>query len=282
MTRDVFSRPPGRRPERLSRRALLGLGWPARARADIDYDSVSERVKAGWEREGHEPWLRAIEPAAEVLVELADIGPGARVLDAAAGDGNVTRAALARGAEIDACDFAREMTARGQARCPEARWQIGDVQALPYSDGEFDAVLSTFGAVLAPRARRTANELVRVVKPGGVVGLTAWVPRGLPGRLDELVVLPDGVRSPADWGVQAVVQERLELLLEGLALRTRTVQLRFDDADAFFAALVRPHALDLDEVRPWLEQLLASCNNAPPPRVEIDARYLVAIGRRAA
>jgi SAM-dependent methyltransferase len=282
VTRDVFARPPERQPQGLSRRALLRLGWTARSRADIDYDGVTERVRDGWEREGHEPWLRAIEPAAEVLAELAGIGPGARVLDAAAGDGNVTSAALARGAEVDSCDLAREMTARGRLRCPEARWRVGDVQALPYPDGEFDAVLSSFGAVLAPRARRTAGELARVAKPGGVVALAAWVPRGLPGRLDELVVLPDGVRPPADWGVQAVLQQRLEPLLEGLEVRTRTVQLRFEDADAFFSALLRPYELDFDEVRPWLERLLASCSTAPPPRVEIDARYLIAIGRRPA
>jgi SAM-dependent methyltransferase len=280
VTRDVFAKPPERRPQGLSRRALLRLGWTARARSDIDYDGVTERVRAGWERDGHEPWLRAIEPVAEVLVELAQVGPGRRVLDAAAGDGNVTRAALARDAEVDACDLARAMTERGRARCPDARWRVGDVQALPYPDGSFDAVLSSFGMVLAPRARRTARELLRVTRPGGLVALTAWVPRGLPGRLDELVLLPDGVRPPADWGVQAVMQQRLEPLLEDLEVRTRTVQLRFDTADAFFEALLRPHALEFDEARPWFERLLSSCNNLPPPQVEVDARYLVAMGRR--
>jgi SAM-dependent methyltransferase len=279
VTRDVYARPPGREPRGISRRALLGLGFTARARADIDYHGVTERVRAGWEREGHEPLLRALEPVADVLVELADIGPGDRVLDAGAGDGNVARAALARDAVVDACDLATAMTERGRARVPDARWRIGDVQALPYADGSFDAVLSSFGAIYGPRARRTARELARVARPGGVVALTAWVPRGLPGRLDELVVLPDGVRPPADWGVQAVAQERLEPLIDRLELRTRTVQLRFDDADAFFAALLRPLDLDADQVRPWLDRLLASCNNTPP-RVEVDARYLVAIGRR--
>jgi SAM-dependent methyltransferase len=280
VTRDVFSKPPGRESQGISRRSLLRLGFTARARADIDYDGVTERVRAGWERGGQEPWLRAIEPAAGVLAEVAQVGPGQRVLDAAAGDGNVARAALALGADVDACDLAKAMTERGRERCPDARWRSGDVQALPYPDGAFDAVLSSFGATLAPRARRTVGELVRVARPGGVVALTAWVPRGLPGRLDELVELPDGVRPPADWGVQAVVQQRLEPLLEGIEVRTRTVQLRFESADAFFAALLRPHRLDFDAVRPWLDRLLASCNAAPPPGVQIDARYLVALGRR--
>jgi SAM-dependent methyltransferase len=286
VTRDVFARPPGRQSQGMSRRALLRLGFTARARADIDYDGVTEQVRAGWERDGHEPWLRAIEPAAELLVELAGVQAGQRVLDAAAGDGNVAAAAHARGAEVDAVDLARAMTERGRARVPDARWRAGDVQALPYPDGGFDAVLSTFGAALAPRARRTARELARVVRPGGVVALTAWVPRGLPGRLDELVVLPDGVRPPADWGMQAVVRQRLEPLLGELEVRARTVQLRFPSTDAFFAALLRPHSGDFEAVRPWLHRLLDSCNNAPPAAdggtraVEIDARYLAVLGRR--
>ena len=292
MTRDIYAKAPARvggAQSRMSRRALLRLGFTARARADIDYDGVTERVRAGWERDGHESLLRAIEPAAGVLVELAEVGPGQRVLDAAAGDGNVAAAALARGAAVDACDLAPAMVERGRARCPDARWRTADVQELPYGDGAFDAVLSSFGAVLAPRARRAAHELVRVARPGGVVALTAWIPRGLPGRLDEFVEqlapLPDGVRSPAEWGVQAVARERLEPLLDGVQLRTRTVPLTFPDADAFFAALVHPTPLGADEritFRGVFDQLLASCNNVPPPAVQVDGRYLIAIGRRPA
>jgi SAM-dependent methyltransferase len=277
----------------MSRRSLLGLGFTARGRTDIDYDGVTERVRVAWAQGGHEPLLRMLEPVAEVLLELADVGPGQRVLDAAAGDGNVALAALARGAEVDACDIA--LADRGRERCPDARWRVGDVQALPYEDGAFDVVLSSFGAALAPRARRMARELVRVVRPGGVVSLTWWVPRGLPGRMDELVEgmapLPDGIRSPADWGVQAVVRQRLEPLLEQLELRTRTVRLSFPDADAVFEALVRPTPLDGEQraaIRPAFDELLSSCNNAPPPLgdeprpVEVDARYLIALGRRPA
>jgi SAM-dependent methyltransferase len=135
-----------------------------------------------------------------VLVQLAEVCAGQRVLDAAAGDGNVAAAALARGAAVDAWDLVPAMVERGRARCPDARWQTADVQELPYDDGSFDAVLSSFGAVLAPRARRTAHELVRIARPGGVIALTAWIPRGLPGRLDEFVEqlapAPSHSRSP--------------------------------------------------------------------------------------
>jgi SAM-dependent methyltransferase len=157
---------------------------------------------------------------------------------------------------------------------PLTAWRELDPQALPYPDGAFDAVISAFGAALAPRPRRTARELVRVVREGGVVAVAAWIPKGLPGRLDELLERLDGVRAPSDWGRQEVMAARFESLLEDFQLRTRTVQLSYPDAETFYAALNAP----ADERRA-LDRLLASCNNAVD-RVEIDARYLIGVGRR--
>jgi SAM-dependent methyltransferase len=258
------------------------------ARADIDYAGAAERMLAGWERAGHEALLRELEPVASVLADLAGVGAGTEVLDVGSGDGNVALACLDRGARVAACDVAPAMVERGRTRCHRARWQVADAQALPYPDARFDAVLSSFGAVLAPRARRTARELVRVARPGGVVAITAWVPRGLPGRLDELVEelapLPSGVRSPAVWGRQEAARKRLGDLLEDLELRLRSVVLRFPDAAAAFDALTRPYSLDAatrDLLRPDFDRLLASCNDSPTG-VEISARYLVALGRRGA
>jgi SAM-dependent methyltransferase len=270
----------------ISRRSLLRLRLGDTARRDIDYDSVTDRIRAGWERDGHEPLLRQLEPAAELLADLTLVAPGKRVLDAAAGDGNVALAATRRGAEVDACDFSPRMAERGRARCPAAFWRVADVQALPYDDGEFDAVLSSFGAQLAPDPREAAAELVRVCRPGGFVALAAWIPRGLPGRMDELVEpfapLPDGVPQPDRWGVEEVARRRLAPLLEGLQVRTRTLPLRFDSADAAFEAMVRQHPLDPEQraaLRPAFDRLLSSCNNRPPA-VDVDARYLAVVGRR--
>ena len=289
--RDTFGKPPARgsaggRGEPISRRSLFRLGLSGAARRDIDVDGVLDRVRTCWDRDGHEALLRQLEPAAELLADLALVAPGKRVLDAAAGDGNVALAAAERDAEVDACDLAPRMVERGKARCPAAFWRVADVQELPYDDGEFHAVLSSFGAQLAPSPGVAAEELVRVARPGGFVGLTAWIPRGLPGRMDELVdrfaPLPDGVPQPDRWGVEEVARRRLGPLLEDLQLRTRTLPLRFESPAAAFETLLRAHPLDEQDreaLRPRFERLLSSCNSAAPA-VEIDARYLVMVGRR--
>jgi SAM-dependent methyltransferase len=289
--RDIYGRPPPRARRgadtAISRRSLLRLRLSSAARRDVDHDALTDRLRTVWDLDGHEPLLRQLEPAAELLADLTLVASGKRVLDAAAGDGNVALAAARRGAEVDACDLSPRMAERGRARCPTAFWRVADVQALPYDDGEFDAVLSSFGAQLAPDAREAAAELVRVCRPGGFVALAAWIPRGLPGRMDELVVpfapLPDGVPPPDRWGVEEVVRRRLGPLLEDLQVRTRTLPLRFDSADAAFDAMVRQHPLDPEQreaLRPAFERLLGSCNNRPPA-VEIDARYLAVVGRRS-
>lgn len=275
MPRDGYAQPP-RDPQAVSRRDLLRLGRGPLFQADIDYDGATERVRAAWERDGREPLLRALEPVAEAVVSLAGVASGQRVLDAASGDGNVASACLARGAHVDACDLAQAMLARAGRRCPDARFTLGDVQALPYPDGAFDAVLSSFGFALAPRPRRTARELVRVCRTGGTVTLAAWAPRGLPGRLDDWIARPAGVPAPASWGHEPQLRARLEPLLDAIVVRTRTVTLEFDSADAFFHQLVAP-ADRTPSVRAGFDALLAASNDRPGGTV-VSARYLLMSG----
>ena len=253
----------------VSRRGLFTLGFLAGKSDPVDYEAATERVVDGWDRDGHEPWQRALEPVALELVEAADVHRGDAVLAAAAGDGNLAAAAIAAGAEVEACDLSRHMVELGRERVPRASWLRADVQDMPYPNGAFEAVLSSFGAVLAPRAKRTARELARVTAPGGVVGLTAWTPQSLPGRAEQLVARPEGVRSPTDWGIEQVARYRFESLLEDVTVQIRTIMLTFPSEDALIAALLRPHGLD----------------DAPALRgcgAQVAARYLLLLGRRPA
>lgn len=289
MAHDVYGRPPRRPPPEetgITRRSLLRMPMTRTARRDIDYGAITDRVRRSWERTDNNATLRGLEPVADLVAELADVRVGAQVLDACAGDGNVAAACARLGAEVTACDLAPQMVERGRERCAGVSWRVADVQALPFPDRSFDAVLAGFGAALAPRAARAALELCRVVRPGGVVIFAAWMPRGLPGGLHELAEglapLPDGVPSPGDWGREEVLRRRLGAWLAELQVRTRSVRMRFQDGDAAFGALSAWTALEparLPALRPDFDRLLNSCNNIPG-RVEIDARYLLALGRR--
>jgi SAM-dependent methyltransferase len=287
--RDLYEHPPGladRRRAGLSRRALFMLRPAREPPPVVDHEHANERVRRARERGGHDPLLRLLEPVAGVVAGLADVGPGARVLDVGAGDGNVALACAGRGAEVAACDPAPAMVERGRRRCGrDVDWTVAGAEALPYPDFEFDVVLSSFGAALAPRPEVAASELVRVARPGGVVILTAWTPRGLPGGLDRLaaeIEPPRGVPAPSEWGMQTAARERLGSLLDGLELRTRTVRLGFGDADAAFETLARTLPLDPArhiELRPGFDALLRSTNDGFDA-VEIPARYLIARGTR--
>src|ERR1700754_2205716 len=125
----------------------------------------------------HEFARRALWGFGSELVEACAIGPGQRVLDVAAGSGNVAIRAAQAGAEVVASDLTPENFETGRreaaAHGVQIEWVEADAEALPFADGEFDVVTSAFGAVFAPRHQVVADELLRVCRPGGTIGLTA-------------------------------------------------------------------------------------------------------------
>ena len=144
-----------------------------------------------------------------VLVAAAGIEPGARVLDVAAGSGAVAVPAAEAGGRVVAADLTPELFGAGRAyaaaRGVEVEWQEADAEALPYADNTFDAVLSSLGVMFAPHHRASADELVRVCRTGGTLGLLSWTPDGFIGQLfaalrPYVTPPPEGAQPPPLWG----------------------------------------------------------------------------------
>ena len=151
-----------------------------------------------------------------VLVEASGIGPNQRVLDVAAGTGNTAIRAAEAGAEVVASDLTPENFAAGRreadTRGVELEWVEADAEALPFGDGEFDVVTSSFGAMFAPNHQAVADELIRVCKPGGTIGMLNFTPEGLIS--DFFAVLAPyapppapGAEPPPLWGSEEHVRE---------------------------------------------------------------------------
>jgi ubiquinone/menaquinone biosynthesis C-methylase UbiE len=151
-----------------------------------------------------------------VLVEACEISPGERVLDVAAGSGNVAIRAAEAGAQVVASDLTPENFQGGRrearARGVKLDWVEGDAEALPFGDGEFDAVTSSLGAIFAPNHQKVADELLRVCRPGGTIGMLNFTPDGLGadffGTLARYMPPPPpGARPPLLWGDEGHVRE---------------------------------------------------------------------------
>lgn len=160
------------------------------------------------------------------LVDAIGIAPGERVLDIAAGDGNAAIPAAQRGASVVASDLTPELLEAGRARTADASldltWQAADAESLPYADGEFDVAISCVGLMFAPFHQPVADELVRVVRPGGRIGIIAWTPEGFIGQMFAAMKPfapppPAGAQPPVLWGseehVRSLLGDRVELAM---------------------------------------------------------------------
>jgi SAM-dependent methyltransferase len=177
----------------------------------------------------------------EVLCRSLDIHPGERVLDVAAGSGNSAISAARRGARVTASDFVPSLLEVAQARAELEGLQlataVADAQKLPFEDASFDVVFSTFGAMFAPDQQRTADELARVCRPGGRIGMANWTPGGLIGgymAVSSRHVPPPpaaaGLRRPIEWGTEQRLRELFGERVSRLRSERRSIDLCADSA----------------------------------------------------
>jgi ubiquinone/menaquinone biosynthesis C-methylase UbiE len=167
-----------------------------------------------------------------VLVAEAGVRRGDRVLDVAAGTGNAAIPAARTGADVIASDLTPELLAVGRQLAAregvELAWEEGDAEGLPYADAEFDVVLSSVGVMFAPRHQRAADELVRVCRPGGTIGLVSWTPEGFVGELFRTMkpyapAPPPGAQPPPLWGDEDHVRQLLGDRVTDVVARRQTV-----------------------------------------------------------
>lgn len=163
------------------------------------------------------------------LVRALDVGPGVRVLDVAAGSGNAAIPAAAAGADVVASDLTPELLEAGRALAADRRepgwgelaWEVADAEALPYPDASFDVVMSCIGVMFAPHHQAAADELLRVTRPGGRIGVLSWTPQGYVGQMFGVMkpyaAPPPPGASPAPlWGTPEHVAELFGDRVEGL------------------------------------------------------------------
>jgi ubiquinone/menaquinone biosynthesis C-methylase UbiE len=173
-----------------------------------DFTAIKARQQATWASGDFGQIGVRLQIVGEALCEAVDLQAGEKVLDVAAGNGNASLAAARRFAEVTSTDYVPELLEQGRRRAEAEHlpisFEVADAEALPFENGTFDVALSTFGVMFAPDQGRAAAELLRVVKPGGRIGVASWTPEGFIGRLFEVVgsfvPSPAGLRSPMAWG----------------------------------------------------------------------------------
>jgi ubiquinone/menaquinone biosynthesis C-methylase UbiE len=197
----------------------------------VDLAAVKTRQQAAWSAGNYAVVGTTLQIVGENLCEALDLRAGSRVLDVAAGNGNATLAAARRWCEVTSTDYVSSLLESGRARALAEgytiRFQEADAENLPFPDGSFDAVMSTFGVMFTPNQDKAASELARVCKPGGQIGLANWTPESFIGQLFKTIgkYIPPapGVKSPALWGTTA----RLEEFFGQTAQEIRTTQREF-------------------------------------------------------
>jgi SAM-dependent methyltransferase len=198
-------------------------------------DPLTARARSVWSGGDFLPIARSFAAGAEEFIARLALRPGESVLDVACGTGNLAIPAARAGARVTGIDIAPNLIAEARHEARTAgcviAFEVGDAEALPYVDDQFDTSVTMFGAMFAYRPARAAAELVRVTRQGGRVAMANWTPEGFIGQLlrahTSIVPPPSGTPSPLEWGREDLVRERFGDRVTSVICTRRTLELRF-------------------------------------------------------
>lgn len=265
-----------------------------------DYEAVKVKQNAAWTSGDYTKIGVTLQIVGEELAENMDMTPGRTVLDVAAGNGNATLAFARRGAEVTSTDYVEALLMRGHDRAIAEglaiEFTVADAEALPFAHDSFDAVVSTFGVMFTPNQQQAASELLRVVKPGGRIGLANWTPGSFIGALFKTLGRhlppPPGVQSPAMWGhedwITSTFSPRatsIDVTVKNFVFRYRSPE-EFIDIFAEFYGPVHKAFLALDEagqatLRSDLLATIAAYDTATDGSMRVPAEYFEVIIAKA-
>jgi ubiquinone/menaquinone biosynthesis C-methylase UbiE len=209
--------------------------------ATPDLKAIKAKQQVAWSSGDYSIVGTTLQIVGEQLAEAMDLRAGQTVLDIAAGNGNFTLAAARRWCDVTSTDYVESLLQHGRQRADaegfSVKFQKADAEALPFADGSFDTVASTFGGMFSPDQSRTASEMLRVCRSGGRIGLANWTPDGFIGQMFKTIGKylppPAGLKSPALWGTREWMERAFRAASASLIAEPRHFVFRYRSAQHF-------------------------------------------------
>ena len=266
-----------------------------------EMEALKGRLRTTWMSGDFGVIARMIAHGGDEFVDRLDITPGMKVLDVACGTGNTAIPEAKKGANVTGLDLASNLIdqarVRAEAEGIKAKFDVGDVEEMPYNDGEFDAVITMFGAMFAPRPDVTASEMKRVCKSGGFIAMGNWTPEAFTGAMFKIgakhVPPPPGMSPPLQWGMEDMVRNRFADGISDLQMNRRKIMFTFEGSPADVVEHFRQYfgptqkAFDsLDDngqaaLRKDLVDLWTEHNRATDGTTAVESEYLEVIATKA-
>ena len=266
-----------------------------------EMETLKGKLRGMWIAGDFGEIAKSIEQGAQEFVDRLALKPGMKVLDVACGTGNLAIPAAKTGATVTGIDIApnliEQAIERAKAEGVDAKFEVGDAEALPYADGEFDVVMTMFGAMFAPRPDVTAAELKRVTRSGGLIAMANWTPGAFTGQMFKTgakhVPPPPGMPSPVMWGSEDTARERLGEGIADLQLTRRKITFTYpfgptevvEHFRKYFGPTQKQFEM-LDEngqaaLRSDLVGLWESSNQATDGKTFVESEYLEVLATKA-